>query len=706
MKTLMHSYIISLLSIFVLTSELFAYGDALQVGPAQWTWSRDQGTIEKAFISVRPQGAYIEYGLYLTFSARNTGYDSPFETDLEISLNFDLPKSSMVTDSWLWVNNQIMKAIIIERGQASAIYEGFINRQTDPSILYKNTDCTYQLRVYPLTGTGERKVKISYLVPAHWSNNRVTAPLPIDLLQASSDIPNLELLIHTSAQFHSPVISELEMLPNSTVHLNNTVESLIQSYVMESYEGLSISYTAAYTNGSFFNHYATTATEGYYQLVVHPQKLSSGVPGRKLLVLMDYHNNSKTSLLEVLAKTKEMLTEYLAPSDSFNVFFSSTSINKIHSGWLPADDLTMQSVFAGLLPNWTSDEELLDDLVVAGIEYIQANGGEVIFLTDFMHQYSYNNNAILSAIQLAQNPTVPINVVNFNPVNNYTSYYLHEPMALNSGGNYFHHEWRNSGGNWSSTYLQITRFDELMRDCFSSTAPSLDFYQVNVNVANGVSYAEYEVSAGPVQSMNRPYVEIGKYFGSPSFDIQYVQLAGSAFQVSNHAVVLPVVADSMNKKIWNGLHIANLESASSFSSVAQEIIDSSRANRVLSLNTAFLALEPNDTLPPCVDCDDESNPGGNTGLNEQDESLVAFTASPNPFDEFVLFEFSLEGGLELVDNKIRIFNLSGQLIAEIEIPTGQANYEIKWDATALQPGIYFASLETTEGKYTFKLVKE
>jgi hypothetical protein len=62
----------TLLTIILISySSIFAQESLKVLDPQSW-WSDDWGTIEEATLSIRPHGIYMEYGLYLTFSARDT----------------------------------------------------------------------------------------------------------------------------------------------------------------------------------------------------------------------------------------------------------------------------------------------------------------------------------------------------------------------------------------------------------------------------------------------------------------------------------------------------------------------------------------------------------------------------------------------------------------------------------------------------------
>jgi hypothetical protein len=106
------------------SSTTYGY-DQLRIQHPQQTWRSGQGTIDEAIISIRPQGIYMEYGLYLTFSARDLNFTAA--DSVEVQFFFDLPPEAIVHDLWLWVDDQIVRALILDRWTASSIYENIIN---------------------------------------------------------------------------------------------------------------------------------------------------------------------------------------------------------------------------------------------------------------------------------------------------------------------------------------------------------------------------------------------------------------------------------------------------------------------------------------------------------------------------------------------------------------------------------------------------
>jgi Ca-activated chloride channel family protein len=119
--------------------------NTLWINDPTYTWNWQNGKITDASLSVHPKGLYVEYGLYLTFSGSTTNFAQ--NSNLEVVLDFELPKGAIVLDSWLWVGEDIVQGKLIDRWSASQIYEGIVNRRREPSLLLNTSDTQYELRV-------------------------------------------------------------------------------------------------------------------------------------------------------------------------------------------------------------------------------------------------------------------------------------------------------------------------------------------------------------------------------------------------------------------------------------------------------------------------------------------------------------------------------------------------------------------------------
>ena len=138
--------LLSFLFVLTLVQSTFAYSRLTVRDPRRWR--NGQGTIEEAVFSIRPKGLYMECGMYLTFSARDLSFDN--NDSLEVEFEFDLPHGSIVHDSWLWIEGDIIRGEIMDKWTAASIYENIVRRRRDPSILFKRGNNNYELRIFPM----------------------------------------------------------------------------------------------------------------------------------------------------------------------------------------------------------------------------------------------------------------------------------------------------------------------------------------------------------------------------------------------------------------------------------------------------------------------------------------------------------------------------------------------------------------------------
>ncbi|HRS20052.1 MAG TPA: VIT domain-containing protein, partial [Bacteroidales bacterium] len=183
----------TLLSIVLYTSTLFAYSYIQVVDPRNgglWT----QGTIKKATVIISPQGDYALYDLELELGVGKLSNSKSYDS-LEITCNFSLPAGSYVTAASLLIGTEWVQANVLPRPEAHAIYEGFVKRRVDPLIVYKNYDDTYVLKIFPISPTNTRTMRLSYAMPLLSTNGFQSADVVLDLIKASQEPVDVSVLI-------------------------------------------------------------------------------------------------------------------------------------------------------------------------------------------------------------------------------------------------------------------------------------------------------------------------------------------------------------------------------------------------------------------------------------------------------------------------------------------------------------------------------
>lgn len=341
-----------LISIIALCNTVFAqyenYIHANVTDPRAWKWG--QGKISQTNIEITPKGLFAEVSLFLTFAANkeyNTNsYSQFYDTDtVEYSLNFSLPKEANVIDSWLWIDNQtISKALLLERGIATAVYEGIVKRRKDPSIFYKNSSGYYELKVFPMIYDGERRVKISYLIPFKMQNSKLTLSLPSNFLSSSysnsyyynqSNInpDNFKIKVNADANWNS--ISYFKQTISGTT-ISNFASITLQPNVsisinrLNTGENIFLQFDSPFVNGTFYSQYQI-GNETFYQLGIVPNQLS-GFPSsltssNLLLPDLDIITDVSNSLINFRQKQPTTFTNFKSQNmyAEFGVFNSNAT---------------------------------------------------------------------------------------------------------------------------------------------------------------------------------------------------------------------------------------------------------------------------------------------------------------------------------------------------------------------------------------------
>jgi hypothetical protein len=135
------------------------------------------------------------------------------------------------------------------------------------------------------------------------------------------------------------------------------------------------------------------------------------------------------------------------------------------------------------------------------------------------------------------------------------------------------------------------------------------------------------------------------------------------------------------------------------------------AERILSRYTAFLALEPNDTLKACLSCKDESTL--DTGVDDHrqpSEQDSLFQAYPNPFNAHTVIKLHLGQGQRQGDLEVGIYNLLGQKVRTYspEQTLNGREFTFRWDGydddgLQVATGTYLVVARTASWRQTIKL---
>jgi hypothetical protein len=699
-----------LLSLVILFGTVISYSyNTLTVTDPRNSWNLQNGNIEEASLSVKPHGLYLEYGLYLTFSARGTTWYNSSDS-LEVVLNFELPQSAMIIDSWLWIGDEISRALILDKWTASSIYEEIVKRRKDPSILTKKSAFQYELRIFPMAGNEKRKVKLTYLVPVSWNTNKIYAPIPNEILRTSKyDPDNLYVFAWENMGFLNPGISgssSFQFKDYSDPEFGNYKKAVIPSNGYQT--PLSISFESINTNGIFVSK-CRHNNENYYQLAVFPDRLIEIPVKRKIIFLIDYDfTKSASTKMQILNALEDEMLANLSPEDSFNLIVSNFEIAKYSPTWVQATPQNISNAF-NTMSDKLGDLSNLGSLMVNGINFNRNNGdnGKIFLLANSgqFDDYLIANNLMKDLLNLMANK-VSFHIADFQSK---FTYYQFVNGKYYSGNEYLY---LNLSKLTFGSFISVRDgYPELqvISTAFSNLIGNISSFDMHTKVSNGYCFGRINIDdVSNYNSFEKPVMQVGKFLGDGNFEIEFSGQYDTGFFTSEITVDADdiVESDSSLAKIWAGNYIFNLESKNTLNNATiNDIIYTSIDDRVLSLYTAFLCLE--DSTYYCHGCEDETDL---VSADEQENQMDSILVYPDPFVKDLNVEIFSESPEKIVS--IVIYDLTGKIIHKFDVSQlmNRKTNTLYWDGKTdsgndISKGMYILVYKTQNGVQNRKLIR-
>jgi Ca-activated chloride channel family protein len=381
-----------------------------------------------------------------------------------------------------------------------------------------------------------------------------------------------------------------------------------------------------------------------------------------------------------------------------------------------ADSSAIDNIFQNLNLDQLANYSNLPSLLGNGIDFMKNNGNEgsliLISNSDQVGDYNVANDLIDDLMNL-MNPVFPINVVDYQN-QNYNYYWFGNRSYY--GNEYFYSNiTRLTGGNYSRILYTTNSLSDVMSMAFQSLSGMISSFDLHTKLQDGFCYGRYSLNTD-VSSvyLNKPILQVGKFIGNLPFIVEASGVFNSTpfsqtFTLSEEEIL---VTDTLSKEAWTGNYIKYLEGQNQTNDVVDEIVNNSIRERVLSVYSAFLCLEPGRGGEVCYDCYDESDlPIDVSDSVETEIESVLLSAYPNPFNSQITLNVKLPGLVNTENLTFRIYDILGQAVKTFDpdLTSGQKEYRFMWDGKnddgySIASGIYFFIVTTPEKNYSVKLL--
>jgi hypothetical protein len=680
----------------------------LTVGDPRNSWWTNQGTIDEASLTVRPKGLFMEYDLYMTFSSKGSNWTKATDT-VEVALRFELPENAIIHDSWLWIEDSIVHAKILDRWSATATYENIVRRRRDPSIVLKQSATQYELRIFPMAGNQTRKVKITYLMPATWNKTNVISSLPTGIINTSFTKPaNFPVMTWTDSTWANPQIMnnpEIAFAAKSDMTNGDHFEANIPASKYA--QNLNIGFDSPLENGLYLSA-VQQGNEGIYQLAIFPDQLFDAKVIKKAAFLIDYdQSNTTVASKELLNTVKNEMLMNLNSKDSFNILCSNLTITQYSNSWVAASKENIEEAFISL-NNPLSGYSNLSALLVRGIEFVKRNGydGKIILISDADQYGDFQvANKLSNDLMKLMNPKIPIHISDYQTVN--PRYYYLEGLSY-FGNEYFYSTLsRMTLGSYHAVRNNLS-ISEAVSSSFKYLGGAINSFDLHTSLKNGFCHSRYTMpDRGNTAYVDEAILQVGKFKGDFPFLIEISGEYNSEIFSNVLEVEKPVsTTDSITETMWTGQYIKKLESGNQSNDIINEIVFSSLNMRVLSKYTSFLCVE--DTNMICNNCAPQTPimTDINDAFNDQDRIIVY----PNPFVEKLSIEITCSNPEEVT--ALSIVDVTGSVIHEFSTEGFRKGKNMMtWNGTSgngdrVKPGVYLLVYKTAGYSKTIKILRK
>lgn len=326
-----------LLILLLAPESLFAINDLVAKVPGNST--QYAASIKNVVLVTEPHGAYIEQSMYLEYTDNGV---FPGSKNVEIIHRFELPEGSVINDLWLWMGNNVMRAIMLDTWKARSIYDSIVSMKRDPAFLAKKGN-QYELHVYPLESGSTRKIKINFITPTKWTGENAASELPLKFLNASASttLPVKVLFKYRNDVWGIPKFLEAPSVTwtqlSDTLGYKYKLGSIPNSKALQSFN---LSFITAFTDGLFFSNSLIPRDQNYFQLGIRPASVfnlsSTDTTSKKIMVGIDLSGSYYKDYTKLIPNLKNALKTGIRAQDKFNIIIAGPGkIKPLASDWQP-----------------------------------------------------------------------------------------------------------------------------------------------------------------------------------------------------------------------------------------------------------------------------------------------------------------------------------------------------------------------------------
>ncbi len=438
--------------------------------------------------------------------------------------------------------------------------------------------------------------------------------------------------------------------------------------------------------------------------------LVSNYVNQKINFLIDYDINKTTiSAKDVIDQLKKVILSNLSSKDSINIMIGSKNTVNLFNRWVPCNKDTINLLIDSTIYKKIGFYSYLPDLMADGISFNAkfSNSSTIALLTssEYAPTPTTANPIIQNCLLLMALSNIKITTIDFSDVH-YSEYNIN---AKDYYGNQYFNE----------KIAELTRSDfysikgtnstifSMLNTAFSTLKGTITDIGLYVEPTDGISIAKTSENIIDINSNTKLIYEYGKIEGSYPIEVKFSALLDAKPVIQKYIIDQSnVIFNNESAKMWNWKYLRLLEDKKNKTKKeSYDLTNRSITNRILTMQTAFLCLEPwmmtRDTNS------EEESP--TTSVEEtMTEIGLEITYGPNPIENNLVIKINIDNESTKILS-VGIYDVLGSLVKGFQIDSFANSINLNWDTNSdsngkVPPGVYYLVIKTNSGNKILKLV--
>lgn len=311
---------------------------------------------------------------------------------LEGIYRFPLPSDGSVSGLELLVGNRWMRGEVLEKERARNIFKQIVDATIprDPALLEWEQGNLFKLRIFPIPGRGERKVKLSYtqVLPVVGDKLRYRFPMggsgaggtPIENFTFTVNVDRSELDTDRLGEISTPMLALDRDLDGDVVKMSTEVRNFIPTSDL----GVDIPLAESAQRVSAATHLDKDG-QAYFMLALRPEFETGHTNGpTNLAFVMDRSHSTAPELWTLGKGIVEAMATTLGPNDRFTVLACDTACDRLPGGLQEASTGAVADVEDFLSNQDLAGASDVGGMMQAGADALASASGQrvVVYLGD------------------------------------------------------------------------------------------------------------------------------------------------------------------------------------------------------------------------------------------------------------------------------------------------------------------------------------